>query len=151
VAEERKRTIHEKPELATASSLFDSVSDEELGDAIAWEAEAENTAEKETSLALARASLADAPTSHALTWREAEQRLMGKSHRHTPSGVLRDQINFAHRFQCVTCKRHRADLDPGQELELGHALSVREGRILAELLGKTEPIDATRFDEDLLP
>ncbi len=76
---------------------------------------------------------------------------MGKAHRHTPSGALRDQINFAHRFQCVTCKRHRTELDPGQELELGHALSVREGRIVAELLGKTEPIDATGFDEDLLP
>jgi hypothetical protein len=140
----------EEPELVTAS-LFDSVSDEELAEAIAREVDAETTAERETTLAVARAKLAEAPRPRALTWREAEQRLAGKSHRHTPDGSLRDAINFAHHFQCVTCRRHRAELDPGQELELGHALSVREGRILAELLGTTEPILATRFDEDLLP
>jgi hypothetical protein len=110
--------VRQRPDRITADA--DDLAD--LDALVAREAEAQNTAAKHEVLAISRVALDAAPRPQAASWRDAESFLRGKSHRHTPSGSLRDAINFAHRFRCVTCGRHRSELAPGQDLQLAHAL-----------------------------
>ena len=115
-------------------------------DALHLIVETEREAEGAAALAGMRATLAAAPKPHALTWREAEQQLQGKSYRRAIVGAERDAILFAHRFRCVTCRQHCP-----AEIELGHVISCREARILAELYRTDLPIRASGYAENFVP